>query len=185
MKPHLRALYQAAFRFCGHPQDAEDLFQELLIRLYQKLDQWVDLPEPRAWLFKVLYHLHIDRVRRKDSTQGQQKQEVSLDLVADYLFADTTSCPESAAVQQSRQERISKALDQLNLDQRLLVVLHLMEGFTLEETAGILNVPLGTLKSRLHRSKEKLKAALQLDWMDLGNNSNNMVFTEEANNELH
>ena len=71
--------------------------------------------------------------------------------------------PDVALEGGERQQRILAALDELDPEQRALITLHLLEGYTLVEVAGIMDTPLGTLKSRLHRSKEKLKKSLILE----------------------
>ncbi|WP_404415199.1 RNA polymerase sigma factor [Marinospirillum sp.] len=163
LNPHSRALYQTAYRLTGRQADAEDLTQELFLRLFQKYDLWKHLENPRPWLLRTLYNLHIDLYRKTNHTHGANTQTSSFDDLPFQLAALDHSTPLNATLHHSQQEQLASALNQLTAEQRSLVVLHLMEGYSLQEVAEIQQLPLGTLKSRLHRCKEKLKKLLETE----------------------
>lgn len=162
IRPYAKSCYQTAYRLTGSRTDTEDLVQELFIKLYQQFDQWATMEDPSAWIKRVLYNLHIDLYRKKARTHGINEQTRDDDEgVLDGLASGDAS-PEDAAQSSQQQERLLAALGQLDGEQRALVTLHLLEGYTLEEAANLLDTPVGTLKSRLHRSKAQLKKLLKL-----------------------
>jgi RNA polymerase sigma-70 factor (ECF subfamily) len=155
IKPHLNALYRLAFRFCNNEIDAEDLVQDLLIKLYEKQTDLASLENARTWLAKSLYHQFIDYVRKLNktpSTPGNVDPDEEL-----VEIPDMSDIPEQALESMLTQEKILRALDRLNLDQRSLVIMHDMEGYTFSELEHILSTPVGTLKSRLHRARQQLR----------------------------
>jgi RNA polymerase sigma factor (sigma-70 family) len=77
--PHLQALYRTAWRFTGHPQDAEDLVQELLLRVYQKPTAWVGLDNPGTWLMRSLHNLFVDHWRRTRNKPLNNRRNLSWD----------------------------------------------------------------------------------------------------------
>lgn len=162
--PHVSALYQTAFKLTGSRVDAEDIVQDTLVKLYPKTHDLKQVKELRPWLITVVYHQFIDHCRR------QQRNPVSLVNRMESAQFDPVEglhCPypgpdrQAGAMQQS--ELVLNALNELERDTRALVVMHLMEGFTLEELTGVFNVPLGTLKSRMHRARSRLKKQLSVE----------------------
>lgn len=162
LRPYASACYKSAYRLTGRTADSEDLVQELFIKLYQQFDQWRDMEDATGWIMRVLYNLHIDLYRKKARTHGINEDTLSREAEPLANIVSPLPSPVAAAENNQRQQRILVALDQLDSEQRALVTLHLLEGHTLTEVAEILDTPVGTLKSRLHRSKAQLKRALKL-----------------------
>ena len=162
-RPHLTTLYHSAYRLTGSSADAEDLLQELLFKLFRQFDQWRDLDNPKPWMQRVLYNLHIDLYRKRRRTHGVNERTLDSDAHAIDELENPEPSPALQAEGEQQQQRILEALAALGPEQRALVTLHLIEGHTLEEVSAILDVPLGTLKSRLHRCKAQLKRTLQLE----------------------
>lgn len=152
--PHLPSLYRLAFHYCRQQSDAEDLVQDLLIKLYPKTGELQKIEKLRPWLAKSLYRMFIDNIRREQRSPiefgelEQLEQAVGKDDETESLV---------------RVKNIETALLNLNEDQRILVMMHDVENYTLEELSTILDAPVGTLKSRLHRSRAKLRAVLSDD----------------------
>lgn len=162
LKPYAKACYHTAYRLTGNRSDTEDLIQELFIKLYQQFEQWSAIEDPTAWIMRVLYNLHIDLYRKKARTHGINERTLTDDRDALDGLISGDSSPVDAAEDHQQQQRILAALDQLDAEQRVLVTLHLLEGHTLAEAAVLLDTPIGTLKSRLHRCKAQLKKSLKL-----------------------
>ena len=158
MRPQVDSLYRFAFRLRGAREDAEELVQAFLTKMYQKLDQLETIEKPGPWLRRGLYNLYVDDYRRRQREAGLFSADEAIDDSSDD--SDTTLI-EAARVETSA--RILDAVQQLNPDQRNLVLLHHTEGYTLNELSGILQVPLGTLKSRLHRAHNELKKSLSTE----------------------
>lgn len=154
--PHLAHLYRVAYRFCGKREDAEDLVQALMLRLYPKRDELRGIADLRQWLVRVLYNLFIDRVRRsgRDPLEGAAGDEILA------VQRDPTPDPEQSTERLRLQARIAEALARLDADWRVVVSLHDMEGYSLAELSQVLDLPLGTVKSRLHRARSRLRELL-------------------------
>lgn len=157
--PHLEMLYQTAWRFTGHHQDAEDLVQELLLRLYQKPQRWKTLDKPAAWLARSLHNLFVDQWRLTRHKPLNNRHGLPWEeLFGNEEFADADL--ERLAQSEILQRRIRKMLEALPREQCAIVVLHDMEGYTMSELTSVLGLPLGTVKSRLFRARRHLRQAL-------------------------
>lgn len=167
LRPHLQSLFRTAFRFAGNVADAEDLVQDVLVKLYAKRQDLDQIEKLQPWLMKVLFRTFVDRKRKRDRAPvilaalgGRDGNEQ-----ADFFEAVPSDRPGPAATVEAMftSQRLHLALAALNEDQRTLCVLHDMEGYTLHELAEILDTPIGTLKSRLHRARARLRGLLQAE----------------------
>jgi len=152
MRPYVRGLYLTAYRFTGRREDAEDLVQDLLVKLYPRLPELEQIEDLKPWLARSLYNAFIDGVRKAkrapemvDVDEGEY--EGSEDPHADVLTLEQRGA-------------LSGAIDKLNPEHRAVVMLHLVEGHSLPELAVMRDVQIGTLKSRLHRAKAQLQESL-------------------------
>ncbi|HHH35330.1 MAG TPA: RNA polymerase sigma factor [Gammaproteobacteria bacterium] len=165
MRPHLEQLYRVAYRFTGNAHDAEDLLQDLLIKVYPRREELKQVEKLRPWLVRVMYNLFIDNQRRHsrspvhlavdnyDNEEGQAPLE--------QVTACESTNPEAATSRDCDIDQLQSALDRLSDDHRLVISLHDIEGYTLEEMTEIVGCPIGTLKSRLHRARARLRALLE------------------------
>lgn len=157
--PHLEWLYRLAYRYTGHQQDAEDLVQELLVRLYRNPGNLPQANAPRPWLIRALHNLFVDQWRHRRRTPfGHLHPEPWDSLFANAGGADT---PEDALQSAGVRHQVVSALYRLDEKHRALLVLHDVEGHSLPELAETLGLPLGTLKSRLFRARRKLRLQLE------------------------
>lgn len=156
LAPHMEGLYRLAYRFTGDRGDAEDLVQELLTHLYPRRAELTQIRDLKPWLSRALYHRFVDTWRRRahDPLRGAGDDDVLAALADPH--ADLQRDP-------LLQARLNAALAALNADQRALVALHDIEGYTLEELETLLETPLGTLKSRLHRARRVLRVSLGME----------------------
>ncbi len=158
IRPHIETLYRFAYRLCNSQDDAEELVQILLTRLFLKLDQLESIEKLSPWLCRGLYNLYVDSYR------SAARQSTLFDLESD---GETVICDQVTPFEHvsgnELMTRIDAALIQLNDDQRILVLLHDSEGYTLNELTNILQAPLGTLKSRLNRARTNLKKLLSME----------------------
>lgn len=157
LEPHVGYLYRLAYRFCGDADDAEDLVQDLLAKLYAHPVELDKLDQLRPWLARVLYRMYVDRCRKTARSPVLQPGGEAND--ADQIQHPGPG-PEGEAEAEAVQERLHRALQELNPDQRAVVVLHDVEGYTLSELQYVLDAPLGTLKSRLNRAHAHLRQRL-------------------------
>ncbi len=159
LRPHLERLYRLAYRLTGSKVEAEDLFQDVLVKLFGQLDDLAGIEEPGSWISRVMFNHFLDKRRRfarrrlvsVDEGQLPQKSVESLPGVDN---------PEQAAERLDDITRLGKALAELSDDHRLVVLLHDTEGYKLTEIQDITGDPVGTLKSRLHRARAQLRELL-------------------------
>ena len=162
VRPHFDRLFRLAWRLTGIKADAEDLFQELLIRAFGKLDELVGVDQPGPWLCRVMYNLFIDDRRRSARRRMHTVEEGH--LPGDGLAG--LPGPDDPVYNNQRIEqlqRLDKALAQLSDEHRLVVLLHDTEGYKLTEIQDLTGVPVGTVKSRLHRARARLRDILTAD----------------------
>ena len=162
VRPHFDRLYRLAWRLTGQKAEAEDLFQELLIKAFGKLDDLVNIDEPGSWLSRVMYNLFIDERRRfaRRRMHTVEEGEMAGDGIAGLPG------PDDPAFDQERFERVQKldsALSKLSDEHRLIVLLHDTEGYKLTEIQELIGIPVGTVKSRLHRARARLREILVED----------------------
>lgn len=160
LAPHVDGLYRLAFRFCGAQHEAEDLVQELLVKLYPKHKELLQVENLRPWLARSLRNHFIDTLRQ----QRRSPIEYGVDhnheeLLNNQVSHDGDPCRQLAMSQ--LQGQILVAMESLNEEQKTLIMMHDVESYTLAEIAEILDTPIGTLKSRLHRSRARLREILE------------------------
>ena len=159
VRPHFDRLYRLAFRLTGRKAEAEDLFQELLIKAFGKLDDLVTIDEPGSWLSRVMYNLFIDEQRRFARRRMHTVEEGFLPGDGLEGLAGTDN-PEKNQQRLEQLRTLDSALAQLSDEHRLAVLLHDTEGYKLEEIHNLIGVPVGTVKSRLHRARARLREIL-------------------------
>lgn len=165
MQPHLDALYRTALRMTRNAADAEDLVQEACLKAFRYFDRFEDGSNLRAWMFKILTNLFINQYRK----QSKAPTQLDYDDLADYQLygqmvesglVTSERSPEKDLFDRALGEDISKAIDELPDDFRIVVVMAFVEGLSYEEIADVLGVPMGTVKSRLFRGRRLLQKAL-------------------------
>ena len=159
VQPHFDRLWRLAYRLTGRRPEAEDLFQELLIKAFGKLDDLVAIDEPGAWLSRVMYNLFIDEQRRFARARMHVVEEGF--LVGDGL--EGLPGPDDPVRDNERLDKLRQldgALAQLSDEHRIIVLLHDTEGYKLTEIQELMNIPVGTVKSRLHRARARLREIL-------------------------
>jgi RNA polymerase sigma-70 factor (ECF subfamily) len=153
---HYPLLFRTAYRFTRSVHDAEDLVQEVCIRAYPRLDELETLDQPHSWLLCVMRRLFIDQLRRFERTHVD-----SLELHDSDAFASDAPGPADEADSELRAQRLDRAWRELDRDQRSLLALHDVEGYSLAELMEMTGLKEGTLKSRLHRARLKLGKLLR------------------------
>lgn len=159
VRPHIHLMYRMAYRWTQNQAEAEDLVQDVLTRLFPRLEELVALDKPGPWLVKVLYRRYVDLYRRRLSSPIDESVSWSSD---DDFFLRYQLDERDHYHQLELQWALNRALQELDDGWRDVVLLHDVEGYSALEVAEILEINVGTVKSRLHRARKKLKAALQL-----------------------
>lgn len=160
LRPHMERLYRFAYRLTQSKPEAEDLFQDVLTKVFARLDELTELRDPAPWLNRVLYHHFIDKQRRYArqrlvSVEEGQLPGRSVEALPGNL--DTSSDSDRMA----NIAALQSALDSLSMEHRTVVLLHDVEGYKLEEIHKITGDPVGTIKSRLHRARARLRDLLK------------------------
>ncbi len=161
MLPHLDAIYNFALKLTAEPNDAEDLVQETIVKAFRFFNSYEKGTNAKAWLFRILKNSYINIYRKK----SRQPNQVDYDEVATYYesvrsdYKETTDL-EDLMYREMMDDDVTKALSDLPEDFRTVVMLCDIEGFTYEEIANMLDVPIGTIRSRLHRGRNLLKTQL-------------------------
>jgi RNA polymerase sigma-70 factor (ECF subfamily) len=162
VRPHFDRLYRLAWRLTGAKAEAEDLFQELLVKAFGKLDDLVEVNEPGPWLCRVMYNLFIDERRRFARRRLHTVEEGQLS--GDGLEGmPGNEDPVRDKERLEQVNRLDKALAQLSDEHRIVVLLHDTEGYKLTEIQELTGAPVGTVKSRLHRARARLREILLAD----------------------
>ncbi|NIB38568.1 RNA polymerase sigma factor [Pseudomaricurvus alkylphenolicus] len=151
---HLESLYQQAYQYTGNTHDAEDLLQDLLLELYGKQESVMAVKNLPAWLSRCLYNRFVDRYRKYRRQPEQQ------DVHNEALQGELAHPGMQERDYFHRQ--LLRHLERLSLEQRSVISLHDLSGYSLAEISLIMDAPVGTLKSHLHRGRKKLKEALNL-----------------------
>ncbi|MFN2613922.1 MAG: sigma-70 family RNA polymerase sigma factor [Actinomycetota bacterium] len=158
--PYLNQLYGAALRLTRNPADAEDLLQQTFMRAFAAYDQFESGTNLKAWLYKILTNAFISSYRKKQ----REPQTVSADENEDFSLFDTlvdsNLTPETELLENIPDEEVKAALESLPEQFRTAVLLADIEGFSYQEIADIMDVPIGTVMSRLHRGRKALQRAL-------------------------
>lgn len=162
LKPHLDRLYRMAFRLAGNKPEAEDLFQDVLTKVFPRLDDLIEIEAPGPWLCRIMYNHFIDNRRRFARQRLVAVSEHQLPGEGIESVPGGTS-PEQDAVQQDNIIQLENALGKLSDEHRLVVMLHDCEGYKLTEIQDLTDTPVGTLKSRLHRARARLREMLEVD----------------------
>jgi len=134
--------------------DAEDVAQEALLRAYHKFDRLQDVSRFRAWLVRITFRLALDRWR---AAKRRERRETEWSLPEQRSLPPST---EEIAAAHEFQTRLERALDGLPEKLRIVLLLAAIQGYTLEEVAGMLGVPVGTVKSRLFLARKQLAEKL-------------------------
>jgi RNA polymerase sigma factor (sigma-70 family) len=155
VRTHSARVYRLAYRLTGNPHDAEDLTQEVFVRVFRSLSSYTP-GTFEGWLHRITTNLFLDSARRK--------QRIRFEGLADELthrLAGSEPTPAQAFDDSHLDDDVQAALKALPPEYRAAVVLCDIEGFSYEEIAATLGVKLGTVRSRIHRGRAQLRSALE------------------------
>jgi len=162
---HLDVIFSAASKMTGNRMEAEDLVQETLLRAFKFFDKFETGTNCKAWLFKIMTNLYINRYNRQKSLP----KAISYDEVEDYYLYRRLNTADYIANSDYNagwiyanllDDDVRNLLQELPEDFRIMVVLCDIQGFSYEEVARITGVKMGTVKSRLFRARRKLQKGL-------------------------
>ncbi len=168
---HVDPLYSAALRLTRNERDAEDLVQDALVRAYRFFDRFERGTNIKAWLFKILTNTFINKYRRK-AKERSVVEGVEQQTVTERFFSRDMSSlsddPESYIFERLLSDDVLRAIDDLPVDFRLVVILADIQEFSYKEIADIVGCPVGTVMSRLFRGRRLLQKRLAEYAMEQG-----------------
>ena len=160
--PHIEAMYNFAYRLKPHVEEARDLVQETLLKAFWFITSFERGTNAKAWLFRILKNTFINEFRK------QQKAPLKVDYQEESAYDNIVGKAEGfsknlsvEALKDLMDDEIAIALNALPVDFRTIIILSDLEEFTYKEIAKILDVPIGTVRSRLHRARNALREKLQ------------------------
>jgi len=167
--PHMDALYNFGFHLCYNEDDANDLVQETFMKAYRFIDSYQEGSNAKAWLFKILKNAFINEYRKK----SKRPNKVDFEDVMNYYDSEEASGVGSLDMREEIfrdmiGDEVMFALNALPVDFRTVILLCDIEGFTYEEMSKIIDIPIGTVRSRLHRARNMIKEKLKSYAKNLG-----------------
>ena len=159
-----RRIYQLAYRMAGNDADAKDLAQEAFIRVYRAFSRIDPQANLESWLYRIVTNLYIDMLRRRPKVRIESLDAPLVTAKGDEVsreVPDESADPEETVLNTQLDADIQRALAALSVDLRMVVVLSDIEGRSYEEISEALRIPVGTVKSRLHRARRMLQTRLR------------------------
>jgi len=171
--PHIDSLFNFAYHLTYDEDDSNDLVQETFLKAYRFITSYVAGTNAKAWLFKILKNAFINEYRKK----SKRPTKVDFEDVVSYHDGEDTSYIGTLDLREEifqgmLGDEVAKALNSLPVDFKTVVLLCDVEGFTYEEIAKIIDIPIGTVRSRLHRARNMLKEKLKDYATNLGYKEN-------------
>ena len=160
--PHIDALHTFAFHLCYNEEMANDLVQETYLKAYRFIDKYQEGTNAKAWLFKILKNAYINEYRKK----SKRPTKVDFEEIVSYHDGDSDDFTGYFDLREEifdnmMGDEVTKAINGLPDDFKTVILLCDIEGFTYEEISKIIDVPIGTVRSRLFRARNVLKTKLK------------------------
>jgi RNA polymerase sigma-70 factor (ECF subfamily) len=155
-------LYPSILRLMGSPEDAQDVLQDAFVRAFQKLDQFQGESSFYTWMYRIAVNTALSEHRKHRDRGGSPRLEpATLGLAVEPADESPETDPAFALERLEREIMVQSALDELGPDHRAVVVLKDFDGRRYEEIAALLDIPIGTVRSRLHRARIELADRLR------------------------
>jgi len=160
--PHADALFNFAYNLTYNEEDANDLVQETYMKAFRFIDKYIEGTNAKAWLFKILKNGFINQYRKKSKRPSQvdYQEVINFHNEEDSNFSGHIDLREEI-FQNMMGDEVTNAINTLPVDFRTVILLCDIEGFTYEEISKIMDIPIGTVRSRLFRSRNMLKEKLK------------------------
>jgi RNA polymerase sigma-70 factor (ECF subfamily) len=169
--PHIDSMYNFAYRLTFDEDDSKDLVQETYLKAYRFIESFQEGTNAKAWLFRILKNSFINDFRKKSKEPSKiDYQEVESYYNSDDIDKSITPDLRVDVLNNMMGDEVSNALNSLDIDFRTVIILCDLEGFKYDEMAKILDIPIGTVRSRLHRARNLLKENLKSYAKSMGYN---------------
>ena len=157
---HLNTLYSGALRLTRNPRDAEDLVQDTLLKLYTHKDSYKEIAKFSTWLYTIAANLARTELRKIKRRKTFSVTELSHDD-REFIIKSTDVGPGEENISQNFEKNVQRALAELPDDFKTIIILRDIQELSYDEISKIVEVPLGTVKSRINRGRVKLQQLLK------------------------
>ena len=156
---HEKIVYNLALRMMNHSEDAKDISQEVFLKEYRSLTNFDERSAFSTWLYRITHNTCIDEMRRRKGKQNYSLEEEleNEEGSMQRQIADEGDTPEESLLREEQKSELLQALENLSEEHKAAIILRDVKGFSYEEIAEILEVSLGTVKSRISRGRNQLK----------------------------
>ena len=156
---HEKIVYNVALRMMNHSEDAKDISQEVFLKAYRSLVNFDERSAFSTWLYRITHNTCIDEMRKRKGKQSYSLEEEleNEEGSMQRQIADEGDTPEESLLRQEQKNEILQALDTLSEEHKAAIILRDVKGLSYEEIAEILELSLGTVKSRISRARNQLK----------------------------
>ncbi|MBR2383612.1 MAG: sigma-70 family RNA polymerase sigma factor [Anaerotignum sp.] len=156
---HEKIVYNVALRMMNHSEDAKDISQEVFLKAYRSLGNFDERSQFSTWLYRITHNTCIDEMRKRKGKQSYSLEEEleNEEGSMQRQIADEGDTPEESLLREEQKSEILQALDTLSEEHKAAVILRDVKGLSYEEIAEILELSLGTVKSRISRARNQLK----------------------------
>ena len=162
MVPHMNLLYNFALRTTNNVEDAKDLLQETYLKAFRFIDKYEEGSNAKAWLFRIMKNSYINEYRKN----SRAPKQVNYDDIQDYYELIRERSHDSNDMRRQfydnlLEDEVVSAMETLDEEFRTIIILSDLEQLTYEEISDILDIPLGTVRSRLHRARKVMQQKLR------------------------
>ena len=159
--PHIDSMYNFAYRLTYDEDDSKDLVQDTYLKAFRFIESFQKGTNAKAWLFRILKNSFINEFRKKSKEPAKiDYQEVESFYNSEEFDKSITTDLRVETVKEMMGDEVSNALNSLDIDFRTVIILCDLDGFKYDEMAKILDIPIGTVRSRLHRARNLLREKL-------------------------
>lgn len=165
VRKHEQRAYQFAFRLTRNPEEAADVVAEAFVRVYNALPNFKGNAQFTTWLYRILTNCFLD-IRKKESKRGTVSLDSSVTVgegEVERQIEDPTANPHEDLLRDERGRRVQRALEKLPAYQKAMILMYHAEQLSYEDIAESLDLPIGTVKSRLNRARLSLREHLTKD----------------------
>ena len=158
-------IFRLAYRMLGNNQEAEDVVQETFLRVFTNLHRYDESQKFSTWIYRIAANLCIDRLRKRKNLYSLDADMTDNSEGSDWysLLPSNEKTPESHMMVSETQEQVRKAIDALPEKYKSVVILRYLHDLSLQEIGEVLDMPVTTVKTRVHRGREYLRKKLEND----------------------
>ncbi|MBO8171480.1 MAG: RNA polymerase sigma factor SigW [Bacillaceae bacterium] len=154
-------IYQLSYRMLGNREEAEDAAQETFLRVYSNIGKYDDNHKFSTWIYRIASNLCIDRIRKRKPQYSLDAELSGTDERTLYAtLPDRTRTPEEEAISGELQQKVQQAILSLSPTYRSIMILKYIHDLSLKEISEIVDLPVSTVKTRIHRGREALRKVL-------------------------